>query len=57
MSGDQITQACLTCHTDASMQFKETIHWTWKVPSEKQGIMNGKAGHAVNNFCISGNAM
>ncbi|MFO7989513.1 MAG: tetrathionate reductase family octaheme c-type cytochrome [Desulfotignum sp.] len=56
-SGDQITRTCLTCHTDASMQFKETIHWTWLVPSEKEGIMNGKAGHAVNNFCISGNAM
>ncbi|RLB89114.1 MAG: cytochrome C, partial [Deltaproteobacteria bacterium] len=56
-SGDQITQACLSCHTDASMQFEETIHWTWKVPSEKEGVMNGKAGHAINNFCISGNAM
>ncbi|HKJ98480.1 MAG TPA: tetrathionate reductase family octaheme c-type cytochrome [Desulfotignum sp.] len=56
-SGDQITQACLSCHTDAAMQFEETIHWTWEVPSEKEGIMNGKAGHAVNNFCISGNAM
>ena len=56
-TGDQVTQACLSCHTDASMQFKETIHWTWKVPSEKPGVMNGKAGHAVNNFCISGNAM
>lgn len=56
-SGNQITQACLSCHTDASMQFEETIHWTWKVPSEKEGVMNGKAGHAVNNFCISGNAM
>ena len=56
-TGDEITQACLSCHTDASMQFKETIHWTWKVPSEKEGIMNGKAGHAVNNFCISGNGM
>ncbi|HSL60165.1 MAG TPA: tetrathionate reductase family octaheme c-type cytochrome [Desulfotignum sp.] len=56
-SGDQITHACLYCHTDASDQFKETIHWTWEVPSDKPGIMNGKAGHAVNNFCISGNAM
>lgn len=56
-SGDEITQACLSCHTDASMQFQETIHWTWKVPSEKEGIMNGKAGHAINNFCISGNNM
>ncbi len=56
-SGDEITQACLSCHTDASMQFHKTIHWTWKVPSEKEGIMNGKAGHAVNNFCISGNNM
>ena len=56
-SGDEITQACLSCHTDASMQFEKTIHWTWKVPSEKEGIMNGKAGHAINNFCISGNNM
>lgn len=56
-SGDEITQACITCHTKASDQFKETIHWTWKVPSEKPGIMNGKAGHAVNNYCISANAM
>ncbi len=56
-SGSQITQACLSCHTDASMQFEKTIHWTWKVESEKPGITNGKAGHAVNNFCISGNAM
>ncbi len=56
-SGDEVTQACLSCHTDASMQFEKTIHWTWKVPSEKEGIMNGKAGHAINNFCISGNGM
>ncbi|WP_022663869.1 tetrathionate reductase family octaheme c-type cytochrome [Desulfospira joergensenii] len=56
-SGDEITKACLSCHTDASLQFHKTIHWTWKVPSEKEGIMNGKAGHAVNNFCISGNNM
>lgn len=56
-SGSQITEACLSCHTDASMQFEKTIHWTWRVDSEKPGIMNGKAGHAVNNFCISGNAM
>jgi octaheme c-type cytochrome (tetrathionate reductase family) len=56
-SGEQVTQACLSCHTDASMQFEKTIHWTWKVESETPGVMNGKAGHAVNNFCISGNAM
>jgi octaheme c-type cytochrome (tetrathionate reductase family) len=56
-SGNHITEACLSCHTDAAIQFEQTIHWTWEVPSEKPGIMNGKAGHAVNNFCISGNAM
>jgi octaheme c-type cytochrome (tetrathionate reductase family) len=56
-SGNHITEACLSCHTDAATQFEQTIHWTWEVPSEKPGIMNGKAGHAVNNFCISGNAM
>ncbi|MCP4024668.1 MAG: tetrathionate reductase family octaheme c-type cytochrome [Desulfobacteraceae bacterium] len=56
-SGNDITKACLSCHNDAASQFHKTIHWTWKVPSDKQGVLNGKAGHAVNNFCISGNDM
>ena len=56
-SGEQITEACLSCHNEAEMQFEKTVHWTWKVETDRPGVYNGKAGHAINNFCISGNNM
>lgn len=56
-SGEEITQACLSCHSKAATQFKETIHWTWLASGDKNDIRYGKAGYSVNNFCISGNAM
>ncbi|MGD9216661.1 MAG: hypothetical protein PVJ84_17745, partial [Desulfobacteraceae bacterium] len=28
-SGEEITQACISCHTEAAEQFKQTIHWNW----------------------------
>jgi octaheme c-type cytochrome (tetrathionate reductase family) len=49
-NGNQITEACLSCHNDAAEQFKKTIHWTWKFGEDK-----GKAGYSLNNFCISTN--
>ena len=27
-SGPEVTQACLSCHTEAADQFHKTIHWT-----------------------------
>ncbi|SLM27958.1 Cytochrome c family protein [Desulfamplus magnetovallimortis] len=71
MSGDEITEACLSCHSEASTQFHKTIHWTWlasgepqtdseKTDSEKKDKTDrnyGKAGYSVNNFCISANNM
>ncbi len=61
MSGDEITEACLSCHSEAASQFHKTIHWTW-LASEEQGQNKvdrkyGKAGYSVNNFCISANDM
>lgn len=56
-SGSEITQACLTCHTEAEEQFKMTIHWTWTDPNSAKDTITGKAGHSVNNFCISTNKM
>jgi octaheme c-type cytochrome (tetrathionate reductase family) len=55
-SGAEVTKSCLSCHSEADSQFRKTIHWTWldtsSAGSEK---MFGKAGHSVNNFCISAN--
>ena len=56
-SGEEITQACVSCHSEASTQFHKTIHWTWLASGDKKDIRYGKAGYSVNNFCISGNAM
>lgn len=56
-SGNEITQACLSCHSEASKQFKMTIHWTWIDPNSDKETITGKAGHSLNNFCISTNKM
>ncbi|MDJ0815435.1 MAG: tetrathionate reductase family octaheme c-type cytochrome [Desulfobacterales bacterium] len=54
-SGEQVTQACISCHSEAEKQFHKTIHWTWLAdPSEKKQEY-GKAGNSLNNFCISTN--
>ena len=51
-SGPEITQACLSCHTEAESQFKQTIHWTWSADGVK-----GKGAFSLNNYCISTNKM
>jgi octaheme c-type cytochrome (tetrathionate reductase family) len=56
-SGAEVTQACLSCHSEAEKQFKKTIHWTWKAGKTANGAIRGKAGHSLNNFCISSNNM
>lgn len=52
-SGPEVTEACLACHTEASVQFHETIHWTWLDPRTTSEERMGKAGYTMNNFCIS----
>lgn len=56
-SGPEITQACLSCHSEAASQFHQTIHWTWLATKNEQGTQMGKAGYSLNNFCISTNKM
>lgn len=51
-SGPEVTKACLSCHTEAASQFMKTIHWTWISPKAPKEARLGKAGIAVNNFCI-----
>jgi octaheme c-type cytochrome (tetrathionate reductase family) len=55
--GQEITQACLSCHSEAEAQFKQTIHWTWIGHTDATGKQLGKAGDSLNNFCIATNKM
>ncbi len=51
-TGPEVTQACLSCHTEAANQVQHTKHWTWKTVDTKTGKTLGKRG-VVNNFCTS----
>src|SRR5574344_1422756 len=48
----EVTQACLSCHTEASKQIHKTIHWTWIHPEDPEKL-HGKGGMSFNNFCIA----
>ena len=49
-SGPEVTDACLTCHTEAAAQLHESIHWTWREPSSGDDEPVGKGGLTVNNY-------
>ena len=51
-SPEQVTQACLSCHTQAARQVMSTIHWTWKAWDPKTRRMVGK-NEVYNTFCVS----
>ncbi|MDY0132058.1 MAG: hypothetical protein RBR53_05245 [Desulforegulaceae bacterium] len=46
---EEVTSACIFCHTDASKQIHDTIHWSWECGADKTGKM-GKGGITMNNF-------
>jgi octaheme c-type cytochrome (tetrathionate reductase family) len=54
-SGREVTQACLSCHSEAQAQFHKTVHWTWLADPSDTAKEFGKAGNSLNNFCISTN--
>ncbi|MGD1984977.1 MAG: cytochrome C, partial [Desulfobacterales bacterium] len=54
-SGAEVTQACISCHSEAETQFHKTIHWTWLADPAEKERKYGKAGNSLNNFCISTN--
>jgi octaheme c-type cytochrome (tetrathionate reductase family) len=51
-SPEQVTKACLSCHTEAGKQVMSTIHWTWKAWNPKTKQMVGKS-QVYNTFCVS----
>ena len=55
-SGQQVTQACLSCHEDSGEQIIHTAHWRWQsdpvmMDGRDQPVAVGKK-NAINNFCI-----
>jgi len=46
-----VTEACLSCHTEASKQIHQTFHWTWS--KKVNGVEVGKGKNGFNNYCVS----
>ncbi len=49
-SGPEVTEACLTCHTEAGKQVMTSIHWQWKFKHPTTGQELGKS-KVLNSFC------
>lgn len=52
LTGPEVTEACLTCHTEAAKQVQHTKHWTWESRDPKTGQVRGKR-NIINNYCTS----
>jgi octaheme c-type cytochrome (tetrathionate reductase family) len=55
-TGQQVTQACLSCHEEAGEQVLHTAHWRWQsdpvvMEGRDEPVSVGKK-NAINNFCI-----
>lgn len=50
-SGQEVTAACLSCHTEAAHQVMQTRHWTWEYENPLTGEVLGKKT-MLNGFCI-----
>ncbi len=49
--GEEVTKACLRCHTEAAKQVMATSHWTWAYTHPTTGQKLGKRT-MLNSFCI-----
>ena len=51
-TGEEVTQSCLKCHTEAAKQVMATRHWTWDYVNPSSGQRLGKKT-MLNSFCIA----
>jgi len=51
-SGEEVTEACLSCHTEASDQVMHSIHYNWDYEHPETGQTLGKK-NVINSFCGS----
>jgi octaheme c-type cytochrome (tetrathionate reductase family) len=50
-TGEEVTDACLSCHTEAAKQVMATKHWTWDFKQVETAQTLGKK-NVLNAFCI-----
>lgn len=50
-TGEEVTEACLSCHTEAARQVMATRHWTWDYSNPTTGQRLGKMT-MLNSFCV-----
>ena len=50
----QVTEACISCHTERGEEVKKSSHWNWQREEyiEGRGIEYIGKMNAINNFCI-----
>ncbi len=55
-SGPEVTEACLSCHTEADDQVMHSIHFEWDYTHPQTGQKLGKS-NVINSFCgaVAGN--
>lgn len=53
-SAQEVTAACLTCHTESANQIMKSNHWNWEKPEyiKGKGIVYLGKRNVLNNFCI-----
>ncbi len=50
----EVTEACLSCHTETHKEVMQSSHWNWEREEyiEGKGIVYVGKKNAINNFCI-----
>ena len=50
----EVTEACINCHTEAHKQVMQSNHWNWEREEfiKDRGIVYIGKKNAINNFCI-----
>ncbi len=53
-SPQEVTEACVSCHTGRGKEVKRSSHWNWEREEyiEGRGIVYIGKKNAINNFCI-----
>ncbi len=53
-SPQQVTEACISCHTERHLEVMKSNHWNWEEPTyiEGKGIVYLGKKNAINNFCL-----
>jgi len=50
-SGEDVTKACLECHSDQAKDFIKTTHWKWQgTPNHIQGMENSSKEYGKSNM-------